>query len=203
MSQPYGNNGPSPWGSPPPSAPWGAPPPQPKSNALKFIGIGCLAVLALTCAGGIAASVFLGGVVSKLGPGHEVGSTFVTPGTPYTLTYVTRSGDDSGVWLDLDLGYTGGVQLTGPLAVRVNGTVIAQYNVNMTSGSCSAPVRESTTSFCIGWRSSELNGQGSLSGQTRMFKVPTQARGSTVTVSGMIFASPGVQVRRLRIYGAE
>lgn len=203
MSQPYGSNGPSPWGSPPPSAPWGAPPPPPKSNALKFLGIGCLAVILLSCIGGVVSMLVLRGAVMNLGPGHEVGTTFVTPGTPYTLTYVTQSGDESGVWLDLDLGYSQGVQLTGPLAVRVNGTVIAQYNVNMTSGSCASPVREVTTSFCIGWRTSEINGQGSLAGQTRMFKVPTQARGSTITVSGMMFASPGVQVRRLRIYGAE
>jgi outer membrane protein TolC len=43
--------------------------------------------------------------------------------------------------LDLDVGYSQGVQLTGPIAVRVGGTPVAQYNVNLTSGSCTAPVR--------------------------------------------------------------
>lgn len=160
-------------------------------------------LIALTCVGGAVSMLVLRGAVMNLGPGREVGSALITPGVPYSLDYVTRSGDDSGVWLDLDLGYAQGIQLTGPLAVRVNGTVIAQYNVNMTSGECASPVRESSTSFCLGWRSTNLNGAGTLSGQTRMFKVPTQPRGATITVSGMIFASPGITVRRLRIYGAE
>jgi hypothetical protein len=98
-------------------------------------------LIALTCVGGAVSMLVLRGAVMNLGPGHEVGSALITPGTPYSLDYVTRSGDDSGVWLDLDLGYAQGIQLTGPLAVRVNGTVIAQYNVNMTSGECVARAR--------------------------------------------------------------
>lgn len=201
--QPHGSSGPSPWGSPPPSAPWGNPPPPPRSNALKYVGIGCLAVLALTCAGGAAGMLFVRGAVMNLGPGHEVASTLATPGVPFSLTYVPSKRDETAVWLDLDVGYAQGVQLTGPIAVRVGGTPVAQYNVNLTSGSCTAPVREVSSSFCINWRTTSLNGEGSLSGQTRMFKIPAQAPGAAVTVSGMIFASPGVSARRLRVFASE
>ncbi len=160
-------------------------------------------MLALACVGGIVGVVLLRKAGLSLGPGREVATTWVTPGAPYALSYVTSTNDDTGVWLDLDLGYAQGVQLTGPVMVRVNGTPLAQYNLNLTSGSCSAPVREVSSSFCVNWRSSDVNGSGSLAGQTRMFKVPAQARGATVTVSGMVFASPGVQVRRLRLFAAQ
>lgn len=170
---------------------------------MKYVGLGCLAVLALTCAGGAVAAIFLRGAVMNLGPGHEVGSTVATPGVPFSLSYVPTKRDETAVWLDLDLAYAQGVQLTGPLSVRVGGTPVAQYNLNLTSGSCTAPVREVSSSFCINWRTTNLNGEGALSGQTRMFKVPAQAPGATITVSGMFFASPGVQARRIRLFASE
>ncbi len=198
-----GGQGPS-WGSQPTSAAWGdGAPPPPKRSPWKFVALGCLALIALTCAGGMAAFFLVRGAVLNLGPGTEIASATALPGAPYELRYRPAKRNDTAVWLDLDVTFAAGVQLTGPIMVRSNGTPVAQYNLNLTSGECHAPVRGESTSMCFNWRTTNLNGSGSLSGQTRMFKVPAQPAGAVVTVTGMVFASPGVQVRRLRLYAAE
>lgn len=178
--------------------PYGGPPPQ-KSGALKWLGIGCGLLMMLSCMGGAVAFFLAKGA---LGPGTEVGTTFVYPGMPYTLTY-TQGANETKVWLDIDLSYAQSLQVTGPVMVRSNGTPIAQYNLQLTGGSCASPVRESNSSFCINWVSSEVNGNGSVSGKTRMFSVPRQPRGAVITVSGMAFATPGFTMRRLRMFAAE
>ncbi len=158
--------------------------------------------MALACVGGIVGFLVLGKAALD-GIGNEVATTPVAPGTPFALTFTQGSDKDSRVWLDLDVSYAGALQITGPLAVRVNGTPVAQYNVQIAGGGCSAPVRERTGSFCLNWRHSEVNGSGSLSGDTRLFTVDAQPRGATITVTGMLFTTPGAQVRRLRVHAAQ
>ncbi len=184
-----------------PPQPMYAPPPQGGNRTVKWLALGCGAVMALSCLAGAGAWLLVGRVAS---PGRELGTTYVTPGMPFTLQYNQSGSEETRVWLDLDVSYTQGARFTGPLAVRVNGTPIAQYNVDFQAeGECKSPVREATSSVCYNWVSSNVNSNGSLSGQTRMFTIPAQPAGSTIQVSGMVFASYGVTVRRLRVYGAQ
>lgn len=188
-------------GFPPPQPMYAPPPPQGGNRAVKWLAAGCGVVLVLACFAGVGAALFVKRVA---GPGTELGTTYVTPGMPFTLQYNQSGHEETRVWLDLDVSYTQGARFTGPLAVRVNGTPIAQYNVDFQAeGECRSPVREATSSVCYNWVSSQVNSNGSLSGQTRMFTIPAQPPGSTIQVSGMFFASYGVTVRRLRVYGAQ
>lgn len=164
--------------------------------------VGCLGVVAVSCLAGIAAAVFVGRAAS-FGMGREVASTAVMPGVPFVLTYTQRSRNEGRVWLDLDVGWSNTLQLTGPLSLRASGTPIASYNLDIHGASCEHPVRETHTAFCTNWNSSQTNGQSSLSGNTRLFTIPTQSTGTVVTVTGMIFAGPGVQARRLRVFASE
>ncbi len=189
---------------PPGQAPYGwvpPPPPPPKSNSGKVLALGCLAVLALVCVGGGVAAALFGKAVSR-GFGREIATAPVAPGQPFQLAYTQRAGGDIDVWLDVDIAYGRTLQLSGPIAVRVNGTPIQQHALALEGGSCQA-IRGGRSSFCLGWNSNWRDGVGTVSGRTRLFTVPAQPRGATVTVTGMAFAGPGVTVNRARLYAAE
>lgn len=188
-------SGPAPYGWAPP------PPPAPKSSSAKYLVLGCLGLLALVCVGGGVAAALLGKAVAR-GVGREIATAWAPPGQAFQLAYVQRGDGEVAVWLDVSLTYGRALQLTGPLAVRVNGTPTQQHALQLDGGDCQA-IRGGSSSFCIGWNHRWRDGTGTLSGQTRLFKIPAQPRGATVTVTGMLFAGAGVSVSRARLFASE
>lgn len=191
-------SGPAPYGWVPPPPP----PPAPKSSSAKYLALGCLALLALVCVGGGVAAALLGKAVVR-GVGREIATTWAPPGQPYQLAYTQRGEAEVAVWLDVSLTYGRALQLAGPVAVRVNGTPLQVHALQLDGGGGCQAIRGGSSSFCIGWNHRWSNGTGTLSGQTRLFKIPAQPRGATVTVSGMLFAGPGVSVSRARLFASE
>lgn len=179
------------FGAPPPSGP--TPPPPKKSKLPLILGIGCGCVLVLVIAGAVGAYLFY----RALAPGEEIATTDVQPGQPFTVTY-TQDGDQQyEVWMDVDVSYTNGLQLNGPINISVNNELRGQYNLEMTgSGS---PIRERSSSKNVNWVTTNLGGNGSASGKTFLFPLPAYDDGATITLSGTVTASQGLVARRLRI----
>jgi hypothetical protein len=177
------------------------PPPPPKSSSGKVFVLGCLGVFVVLCLGAGIAAALLGKAVLR-GVGQEIATVPVVVGQPFRLAYVQRGSGEVAVWLDIEASYGRSLQLTGPLAVRVNGTPIQQHALALGDGSCQA-IEGGRTSVCIGWNNRWNNGVGTVTGKTRLFTVPAQPRGAMVTVTGMAFAGPGVTVHRARLFAAE
>lgn len=218
MSQgPYNPYPPQPqWGPPQPpgygapqgpGGPWGPqhmqPPPPPQksgSSAGKVIGIGCLALIGLMAAGGAVAFVALRGAVG----GSEVASAQVAPAQPFVLQFQQNDSSPHRVWLELDAQYTQGLQIPGRVTVTVNGQLVQQHTLAFQrGGACENPTQGQSSSFCMNWVHSNLNGSGSTRGKTRLFEIPAQARGATVAVSGMLSPGYGTTASRLRVYVAN
>jgi hypothetical protein len=188
----------------PPAGNWGPPPPAPKSSALKWIGLGCGGLLLLGCLGSVAVWAIGRSALGAFGPGEELSAAPVTPGVPFVLSYSQgATSHETRVWLDLDVSFSNNLQLSGALTLRCNGTPIGQYNLQVANGECTSPVRESSNASCFSWRHSQANGQGSMAGQTRLFVVVPQPPNATITLSGLVFASPGTQLRKLRVFASE
>ncbi len=190
-----------------PGSSWGPqhmqPPPPPQksgSGVGKVLGIGCLAFVLLGVLGGVLAWRGLSGAIG----GQEVASIPVNPAMPFVLQYQQGDNRSHRVWLQLDTNYTQGLQLNGSLTVAVNGTVIQQHALAFQRrGACENPIQGQSSSFCMGWVSSNFNGNGSSRGKTRLFEIPAQAQGATVVVSGLLAPGYGTTANQLRIYVAE
>lgn len=194
------------WGpqQPSPGGPqWGPQPPmQPQKSgggAGKAIALGCVGVMALCCIGGAAAFMIVG---KRLG-GTEVASTNTTPGQPFLLSIPANSGGATRrVWIDYEATFSQGLGLQGMLTVTTGGTASGQYQMNFTrNGQCENPIVGQSSSSCINTSYSSVNGQGSARGRYWLFDLPTGSAASTVT--GNVFAGPGVTVSRLRFYATE
>lgn len=183
------------YGTPPPG---GFPPqqPAPKSKTGLYVGIGCGCLLLLACIGGGVAVWAVG----KMGPGDEVQSAPITPGQPFTLSYVQSGSQKYEAWLEVDLTYSAGYNLNGTLLLSENGSAFGQYTLTETgSGS---PIQERSSSTRINWVSSNLNGSGSASGKVSLFPIPARSAGGTVTISGTISAPAGT-TGTIRLFVAE
>lgn len=186
--------------APPPGAyppvPQAPTPPSRGSSALKFLGVGCAVMLA----GGICAGAVAYRFAAKaLSGGNEIAAQPFTSGAPFQFE-LRSSGRDLKVWLDLDAQHTDGLPLQGSIAVATNGTPQRQATLRGNLGAgCANPTEGERSSLCLRWISSEVNGQGRVSGRTRLFTLPASPPGAVVTLGGTVFTGTGTTLRSARI----
>jgi hypothetical protein len=178
------------YGVPPPMQ--AAPPPK-KGGAGKWIAMGCGCVLVIA----IAATIAIIMLVKSVGPGEEVTSTDAVLGQQFQATYTQSGSQQYEVWLDLDVAYTSGYQLAGPINISVNNQHVGQYQLAETgSGS---PIQGRNTRVTYTWVSTNIGGAGGTSGKLKLFTLPAYESGATVTVWGTITGNPGLNASRLRV----
>ncbi len=176
--------------------PWAPPPPAPpaRSGTTRVLVFGCLGLVMLTVLG-VAASVFLLG--TKL-VGSSLASTPVTPGAPTSVSFTDPGKGATGVWLDVDVAHARGFRVRGELSVTAGARSLGQYEIDGDlGGRCTNPVIGQGSSHCIQWNSTRLGAGGRVSGRTRLFEIPAQPRGTTVTIEGTISIPGDVTPRRL------
>ena len=204
---PGGPPGTPPGGTPPNGGGWGPPPgggggwgpgtpppggfppaqqPPKKSRTGLYIGGGCGCLLLLACIGG---GAFVAMSDMFAGMGEEVVSTPITPGQPFSLSYIQSGSQKYKAWLEVDLTFSAGYSLSGNVLLSENNQPFGQYTV-AEDGDGSA-VQERDEVIRTGWTSSQVNGSGSASGTVSLFPLPARADGSTVTLSGTLNAPPG------------
>lgn len=182
------------FGTPPPGSAGPAPPQPTKSRLGLWIGIGCGCLFIASIVVGLGIWLF----VSSVGPGDEVSTVNAQPNVPFTLSYTQDGSDQREIWMDLDVSYTQGLRLTGPINISKNNQVIGQYNLELTgSGS---PIRERSSRRTVNWVSTNISGSGSTSGKTFLFPLPAYEEGATITLSGTVTAAQGLTARQLRIF---
>lgn len=186
---------PPPPGAYPPAPQW-APPPQKRSGGVKFVAVGCSVMLAAgICAGAVGFSV----ARKALTGGSEVATQPFSSGAPFQFE-ARSNGRELRVWLDVDAQHTDGFPLQGSMAVAANGAPVRQATINGSlGGGCTNPAMGEGSSICLNWRSTSFNGQGSVSGRTRLFTVPASAQGTVMTFAGTIIAGSGTTIRSARI----
>lgn len=191
------------WGTPPPgggppggppSYGQGFPPPQqPKKSKMGlYVGLGCGCLILMGCLIG-------GGIwwmIDAMGPGEEVSSIDVTPGQPFTLTYAQDGSQKYMAWLEVDLDHSSSYSLTGPITLSADGNAFGQYTLD--EDGSGSPVTERSDSVRISW----VHSGSSTSGTTKLFPIPNQIDGSTVTLSGTISAPPGT-TGQIRLFVAK
>lgn len=186
---------------PPPQSGYGMapqPPPQ-KSRTGLYVGIGCGCLVILGCIiGGVVLATGVGGL---LGPGEEVISTPISLGQPFTLTYVQDGDQKYEAWLEVDVSYSAGYNLTGTLLLSEGGAAFGQYTLNETGDG--SPVTERSSSKRFNWVSSNINGSGSASGTVSLFPLPARTANGQVTISGTVQGSPGTTVNSIRLFVAK
>ena len=199
-----GGWGPPPGGGPPSyggGPPHGGPPSyggfpqqqQPKkSKTGLYVGVGCGCLLLLGCLG--AGGIFM--AVSALGPGEEVSSVDVAPGTPFTLTYNQTGSQKYAAWLEVDVNHTASYNLTGQILLSEGGTPFGQYN--LAEDGNGSPVTDRNDSVRINW----VHTNSSTEGTTRLFPIPARTAGGSITVSGTVNAPPGT-TGTIRIFVAK
>jgi hypothetical protein len=187
-----------PGGYPPGGGGYGAPPAQPKSRTGLYIGLGCGCVVLLACViGGVIAMNF----DSLIGaPGEEVATVTVAPGQPFTLTYTQDGSQKYQAWLEVDVDYTAGYNLTSTMLLSENNTAFGQYT--LAEDGEGSPIAERNSSTRMSWVTTNLGGNGSASGKVSLFPIPARAAGSTVTITGTLNANPGT-TGTIRIFVAK
>ncbi len=198
------------WGTPPPGGGgWGTPPPgggymppaapPPKSKTGMYVGIGCGCLLLLVCViGGVLYGT--GSIASLLGPGEEVVSMPITLGQPFSLTYVQSGSQKYEAWLEVDVDYSAGYNLTGTILLSENGSPFGQYT--LAEDGQGSPITERSSSKRVSWVTTNLGGNGSAEGKVSLFPIPARSSGAQVTLSGTIHASPGTS-GSVRLFVAE
>lgn len=179
---------------PPPAQP--TPPPQ-KGGVGKWIALGCGCLLILLIAGGV------GGFFAwkAMTPGEEVGAADIALGQQFQVAY-TQSGDTQyEIWLDVDVAYSQGYQLNGPINISVNNQHVGQYQLAETGDG--SPIQGRNVSKRAPWSSTNLNGSGSASGKVFLFTLPAYDDGASISVWGTINGSPGLTPNRLRLMVTE
>lgn len=187
---------PPPPGAYPPAPQW-APPPQKKSSGgVKFVAVGCSVMLAAgLCAGAVGYSVFS----KALSGGNELVAQPVSSGTPF-LFEARSNGKELRVWLEVDAQHTDDFPIQGSVIVSANGTPVRQATLNGSlGGGCTNPTTGEGSSICLNWRTTRVNGQGSVSGRTRLFTVPASAQGTPVTFGGTLIVGSGTTLRSARL----
>lgn len=186
-SQPGGGGG----GEAPPGAEWRGSPnttpaPPKKSRKGLFIGLGCGCLVVLGCLVGLVAMV---GLVGTLAPGEEVASTTVTFGQLFVLTYEQSGSYKYDAWLELDLEFSQGYELTGTVLLSESEVPFEQYTLR--EDGFASPVVERRSSKRINWRITRDSELGRVSGKASLFPISARAAGSRVSLSGTIEARPG------------
>lgn len=146
-------------------------------------------MLLLACVIGGAVAAMGGGLAGLMGPGEEVVSTPITPGQPFTLSYVQDGDQKYKAWLEVDVSYTSGYDLSGNVLLSENNQPFGQYTV--AEDGDGSPVQERSSVTRFNWTSTSVNGSGSASGTVSLFPIPARTASGTVTLSGTIHATPG------------
>jgi hypothetical protein len=175
-----------PGGTPPPGGPGSPQQAAPKKKTGLYLGLGCGCVVILGC---IIAAVAFPSLIDMLGPGEEVASIPATIGQPFTLEYVQEGSQKYQAWLEVEVDYTAGYNLSGPILLSENGAAFGQYTLAETGEG--SPVQERSGSRRVQWTSSSLNGSGRAEGNVSLFPIPARPDGHRVTISGTIHATPG------------
>jgi hypothetical protein len=171
----------------------------PKSRTGLYVGLGCGCILLLAC--GIFGTVYaVGGLASMMGPGEEVLSTPVTSGVPFTLSYYQDGSQKYEAWLEVDVDYSAGYNMSGTILLSENGTAFGQYT--LAEDGEGSPIQERNSSRRINWVTTNANSNGSASGQVHLFPLPARADRAAVTLSGTINATPGT-TGTIRIFVAK
>ncbi len=132
-----------------------------------------------------------------MSPGEEVAAADVTLGQQYQTTYTQEGDTQYEIWLDLDVTYSQGLQLTGPINITVNDEHVGQYQLSYNGSG--APIQGRSGSKRVNWTSTNINGNGSASGKLFLFKLPAYDEGANVMIWGTINGSPGMAAQRLRL----
>lgn len=172
----------------------GGPPQAPKRSTGKALLVGCLGLIAVTCLFGVGAFTY----VSKSVSGTELANFQVQPGAPFLYEFRPHGRGQVSVWLEVDATFENGFNLDGQVTALSSGSSASHTLHFANGGACENPVAQSTSSMCLNWRVSHLNGHGEVSGRTRMFTVPTTP-GQAGSLSGVITPGPGTTLRSLRL----
>lgn len=162
---------------------------------MKVLGAGCLVVMVLACiGGGVAMFLVKDGLFGKV-----IASSDAQPNTAFAVNFTQNNREDHEVWVDLDVSQNTG-PLTGQLQVTANGQPVAQYPLNfqVTTGGCFNPAGGGR-SGCVNYS----HAGSSMSGRLYLFKIPTQASGAAVAITGTLMAPEGFVSRRLQFQVRE
>ena len=179
-----------------PPTPPPTPPPN-KGGVGKWIAIGCGCATIVIIA--IAVTIFF--VVKSAGPGTEVAAGDVALGQQFQVPYTQSGTKQYGIWLDLDVAFSQGFQLNGPINISVNNQHVGQYQLAY-NGSGS-PIQGRSSSKRINWVTTNINGNGSARGKVFLFKLPAYDSGASITIWGTINGTPGMTAQRLRLMVTE
>ena len=188
----YGGGPPSYGGGPPSQGgfPPQAPPQKSKTGLYIGVGCGCMLLLACVVGGGIYAAI------DAAGPGEEVTSVDATIGQPFTLTYNQSGSQKYAAWLEVDLDHSSSYNLTSTIIMSADGVPFGQYT--MAEDGNGSPVTERSDSIRLSW----VHTGSSTSGTTRLFPIPAQSSGQTISITGTVQAPPGT-TGQIRIFVAE
>jgi len=134
--------------------------------------------------------------INAMGPGEEVATIDATVGQPFTLTYSQDGSQKYAAWLEVDLDHSASYNLTGTIVLSADGVPFGQYTL-AEDGSGPA-VSERSDSVRLSW----VHTGSSTSGTTKLFPIPAQNGGQTITVTGTVNAPPGT-TGRIRIFVAK
>jgi hypothetical protein len=181
---------------PPPPQPWAPPPPPARGGTGRLLAFGCVGLVLLTVLGTVGTVFFLRAKIT----GTSLATAVITPGVRAALTYTDPGKGANGAWLDVDVAHTQGFRVVGMFTVMANGQLVGQYNLNGDlSGRCTNPVIGQNSAACASWRSTRVGATGTVAGRTRMFEIPAQPSGTSVSVVGTLYLASGVTVRRLAL----
>lgn len=173
---PGGYGTPPPGGFPQPQQP---PPKKSRTGLLVGLGCGCLALVGCLVGGGVYYAI------NQMGPGEEVVSTNITPGTPFSLSYIQSGSQKYAAWLEVDLDHPSSYSLNGTILLSENDSAFGQYTMSDTGSG--AAITERSSSTRINWTSTS----SSTSGTVSLFPIPARTAGSTCSLSGTINAPTG------------
>lgn len=176
--------------------PQGPPPAPPKQSGgmLKWLlgGCGCLLLLGI-CGGGGAWYT-----ISAVAGTEHIRSAPLTAGQPFAFTFNTGSAEEHAMWIDYDVTHTVPWQIGGTVTVLgPNGQPLK--NVQLTVGGSGATTTEGGARMDLGSTSSSVNGNGSASGMTRLFTIPAQPSGTTLTVQGQLLPAAGTTINKAQL----
>ncbi|MGF1469275.1 MAG: hypothetical protein ACFCGT_24395 [Sandaracinaceae bacterium] len=141
-----------------------------------YVGLGCGCLTILLCAVGI--GVGYTRLVPPT-PGEERASMALSPGQPFTLSYVQHGDERYAAWLDVATE-AGTYQLRGPVLLSDDGTPFGQYTVD--DDGVGPPVVERDREV----RVDRDPAQGAPRTAVRLFPLPRREDGHTISLSGTL-----------------
>lgn len=162
-------------------------------SVLLFILIGSGVALVGTCAG------YIVPMYKEAFGGEAVASFLVSPGDEFRFEYPTRSQASFSVWLEYEIAHRrplGDWSIDGTMKVSASGHEVDDGQIHI--GRVGSPVVGRGDRIETHTRTTLSNGQGTSSASIRIFKIPKQDGGQTITVAGLVRPGPDTQIRSLR-----